>query len=86
MVVRVEGTAPAAGSSPGAVAAGARSAVEHFYADAKVQAMGRGPLGFGQLKTRDAQTGVQTTTRYRHDFPFTGMRPPPRSGRPPAGC
>ncbi len=29
--------------------------------------------GFGQLKTRDAQTGVQTTTRYRHDFPFTGM-------------
>ena len=69
----MSGTAPAAGSAPGGVAADAASKVEHFYADAKVQAMGRGPLGFGQLKTRDAQTGVETTTRYRHDFPFTGM-------------
>ncbi|MYF10633.1 MAG: hypothetical protein F4229_06560, partial [Gammaproteobacteria bacterium] len=73
VVTRVEGTAPAAGTAPGNVAAGAKSAVEHFYADAKVQAMGRGPLGFGQLKTKDMQTGVETTTRYRHDFPFTGM-------------
>ena len=73
VVTRVEGTAPAAGTVPGNVAAGAKSAVEHFYADAKVQAMGRGPLGFGQLKTKDMQTGVETTTRYRHDFPFTGM-------------
>ena len=73
VVTRVEGTAPAAGAAPGSVATTATSAVEHFYADAKVQAMGRGPLGFGQLKTRDVQTGVETTTRYRHDFPFTGM-------------
>ena len=73
VVTRVEGTAPAAGAAPGSVDADATSAVEHFYADAKVQAMGRGPLGFGQLKTRDLQTGVETTTRYRHDFPFTGM-------------
>ena len=73
VVTRVEGTAPAAGATPGNVATGATSAVEHFYADAKVQAMGRGPLGFGQLKTKDMQTGVETTTRYRHDFPFTGL-------------
>ena len=73
VVTRAEGTAPAAGAAPGSVDANAASAVEHFYADAKVQAMGRGPLGFGQLKTRDLQTGVETTTRYRHDFPFTGM-------------
>ncbi len=73
VVTEVSGTAPAAGASPGKVAADAASKVEHFYADAKVQAMGRGPLGFGQLKTRDAQTGVEATTRYRHDFPFTGM-------------
>ena len=73
VVTRVEGTAPAAGAAPGNVATGATSAVEHFYADAKVQAMGRGPLGFGQLKTKDMQTGVETTTRYRHDFPFTGL-------------
>ena len=73
VVTEVSGTAPAAGSAPGGVAVDALSKVEHFYADAKVQAMGRGPLGFGQLKTRDAQTGVEATTRYRHDFPFTGM-------------
>ena len=73
VVTEVSGTAPAAGTAPGGVATDAVSKVEHFYADAKVQAMGRGPLGFGQLKTRDAQTGVETTTRYRHDFPFTGM-------------
>ena len=73
VVTEVSGTAPAAGAAPGGVATDAVSKVEHFYADAKVQAMGRGPLGFGQLKTRDAQTGVEATTRYRHDFPFTGM-------------
>ena len=35
--------------------------------------MGRGLLGFGQLMTKDTQTGVETTTAYRHDFPFTGL-------------
>ena len=82
VVTRVEGTAPAAGAAPGSVATTATSAVEHFYADAKVQAMGRGPLGFGQLKTRDVQTGVETTTRYRHDFPFTGMPVATRAALP----
>ena len=73
VVTRVDSSAPKAGSAPGAVDANATSAIEYFYAEAKVQAMGRGLLGFQQLKTKDMQTAVETTTTYRQDFPFTGM-------------
>ena len=66
-------SAPRAGSAPGAVDTAATSAVEYYYAEAKVQAMGRGLLGFQQLKTRDLQTLIETTTSYRQDFPFTGL-------------
>ena len=73
VVTRVASSAPRAGSAPGAVDTAATSAVEYYYAEAKVQAMGRGLLGFQQLKTRDLQTLVETTTSYRQDFPFTGL-------------
>ena len=73
VVTRIDSSAPRAGAAPGAVASAATSAVEYYYADAKVQAMGRGLLGFGQLRTVDQQTDVETTTAYRHDFPFTGL-------------
>ena len=73
VVTRVDSSAPKAGSAPGTVDANATSAIEYFYAEAKVQAMGRGLLGFQQLKTKDMQTAVETTTTYRQDFPFTGM-------------
>ena len=56
VVTRVDSSAPKAGSAPGAVDANATSAIEYFYAEAKVQAMGRGLLGFQQLKTKDMQT------------------------------
>ena len=82
VVTRVQSSAPAAGASPGRVDDSATSAIEYFYADAKVQAMGRGLLGFGQLKTRDPQTDVETTTAYRHDFPFTGLPVSTRSELP----
>ena len=82
VVTRVQSSAPAAGASPDRVDDSATSAIEYFYADAKVQAMGRGLLGFGQLKTRDPQTDVETTTAYRHDFPFTGLPVSTRSELP----
>ena len=50
----------------------ATSAIRYYYGEAKLQAMGRGFLGFQRLSTVDEQTGVTTTTRYRQDFPFIG--------------
>ena len=43
-----------------------------MYAQGKVQAAGRGLLGFKALTTVDLQTGVRTTTTYRQDFPYSG--------------
>lgn len=72
LVTRVESTAPRAGATAGAVKADARSAIEYFYGNAKIQAAGRGMLGFAHLKTVDKQSGVQTVTAYRQDFPYLG--------------
>ncbi|MCX2783662.1 PQQ-binding-like beta-propeller repeat protein [Microbulbifer thermotolerans] len=66
VVTRVDSSAPTATDSS------AKSAVSYYYAQAKIQAGGRGMLGFEKLTTVDEQTGVQTTTSYRQDFPFLG--------------
>jgi RHS repeat-associated protein len=50
----------------------ATSKVEYFYGEAKMQAAGRGFLGFARIKTFDVQSGVNTVTNYRQDFPFSG--------------
>ncbi|WP_406828404.1 RHS repeat-associated core domain-containing protein [Microbulbifer sp. ARAS458-1] len=50
----------------------ATSEISYFYAQAKIQAGGRGLLGFEELRTVDEQTGVETITSYRQDFPFQG--------------
>ncbi len=60
-------------SAPTAASASALSRVEHHYAGAKLQAGGRGSLGFGEVITYDPQSGVRTNTRYRQDFPFIGL-------------
>ena len=67
VVVRVDSSAPVAG------AAGARSGVGYVYERGKVQAAGRGLLGFRALTTVDLQSGVRTTTTYRQDFPYIGL-------------
>lgn len=72
VVIAVESSAPAAGTSPASVNQDAMSRVDYFYGEAKMQASGRGFLGFAKLKTIDAQTGVTTLTTYRQDFPFIG--------------
>ncbi|MBB3063009.1 RHS repeat-associated core domain-containing protein, partial [Microbulbifer rhizosphaerae] len=66
VVTRMDGSAPVAGD------ASAKSAISYHYAQAKLQAGGRGLLGFEKLRTVDEQTGVETITTYRQDFPFQG--------------
>ncbi len=74
VVTDVVGSAPAAVlASPGSVTTAATSALEYHYYEAKVQAAGRGFLGFQQLKTVDTIANVKTTTQYRQDWPFTGL-------------
>ncbi|HTD06251.1 RHS repeat-associated core domain-containing protein [Undibacterium sp.] len=51
----------------------AERTVSYRYQDAAIDRTGRGSLGFGIVSSSDEQTGVVTTTRYRQDFPFTGM-------------
>lgn len=74
VVTDVVGSAPSAIlGSPGTVNTTATSALEYHYYEAKVQAAGRGFLGFQQLKTVDTIANVKTTTRYRQDWPYTGL-------------
>ncbi|WP_444910107.1 FG-GAP-like repeat-containing protein [Microbulbifer sp. TRSA005] len=73
LVSKVESSAPAAGVNPGAVNRSATSSVSYHYHQMKLQAAGRGMLGFQKVSTTDNQTGVVTETTYRQDFPFIGM-------------
>ncbi|WP_448245172.1 FG-GAP-like repeat-containing protein [Pseudoxanthomonas mexicana] len=66
----------AASSSAEGGSASARARVHYRYAGAKVQAGGRGFLGFREITTIDGnQTGghVVTTTSYAQNFPFIGV-------------
>ncbi|WP_185233703.1 SpvB/TcaC N-terminal domain-containing protein [Teredinibacter franksiae] len=60
-------------SSPTAADTEATAGVAYFYHHLRVQAGGRGMLGFEKLATVDLQTGTRTTTQYRQDWPFIGM-------------
>ena len=51
----------------------ALSMTEYHYVGGKIQAGGRGFLGFAEVIAYDPQNGIRTNTRYRQDFPFTGM-------------
>ena len=74
VVTDVESSAPAAhNSNPGQVDNSATSSISYHYGEAKIQAMGRGMLGFKTLTTIDNQTAVTTRTTYRQDFPFIGQ-------------
>ncbi|WP_282611404.1 toxin TcdB middle/N-terminal domain-containing protein, partial [Pelagibius sp. Alg239-R121] len=47
--------------------------INYTYAGAKVDAQGRGFLGFRTVTARDEQTGILTTTTYNQTYPFTGQ-------------
>ena len=67
VVTRVDSSAPTAADAT------AKSGIGYVYERGKVQAAGRGMLGFRALTTVDLQTGVRTTTTYRQDFPYIGL-------------
>ena len=73
VVTQVTDDAPAAGLTPENVNLNATSSIAYHYGEAKVQAAGRGFLGFQTLTTIDEQSQISTTTRYRQDWPFIGM-------------
>lgn len=54
-------------------APGATSESLYHYVGAKLQAGGRGFLGFAEVVEFDPQNSLRTNTRYRQDFPFTGQ-------------
>ena len=77
VVKKVTGSAPgwklaSTGTSGNSNNVGATSSISYRYGEAKIQASGRGFLGFERLKTIDEQTNVTTTTQYRQDFPYIG--------------
>lgn len=52
--------------------AGGHFSVGLEYADALVDSLGRGFLGFGSVRSTDSRTGLVTETVYRQDFPYIG--------------
>lgn len=46
--------------------------VSYRYAGARIQAGGRGFLGFAWVYSEDQQTRIGTSTEYRQDFPYAG--------------
>jgi RHS repeat-associated protein len=73
VVTDVREDAPSAGVAPGSVNNDTSNSISYEYREAKLQAAGRGFLGFKQLTTIDNKSGVRTTTSYRQDWPFTGI-------------
>ncbi|MGG7607027.1 NBR1-Ig-like domain-containing protein [Massilia sp. BKSP1R2A-1] len=43
------------------------------YVNEAIDMHGRGSLGFAEVKETDEQSGINITTRYRQQWPFTGM-------------
>ena len=84
VVQSVSTSAPAAGTRPGNISRTATSTVSYEYAGARVQAGGRGWLGFKSITSVDGQTGLQTTSVYEQRFPYTG-RPKSTEVRSSAG-
>ena len=66
VVSYVKSSAPTFGSP------GDQSIVRYRYAGLKVQAGGRGSLGFRRVSTLDLQTNVEIDTWYNQEFPLTG--------------
>jgi len=67
VVSKVSRSAPVYGN------AAALSSTEYHYVGAKLQAGGRGLLGFAEIIVYDPQLQISTNTRYRQDFPYTGL-------------
>jgi RHS repeat-associated protein len=74
VVSSVNSTAPTANNAnPNQVNYSATATVSYQYAGLKMQASGRGSLGFASITTTDPQSNVVTTTTYNQAFPFIGQ-------------
>lgn len=72
VVTDVESRRPTA-VMPGVTNQNDKGIISYYYANAKLQAAGRGMLGFEKVKSLSHDTNILTTTHYRQDFPFIGM-------------
>lgn len=73
VVTRIESSSPTADLTvQDSVDYNAKISVEYTYYEAKIQAGGRGYLGFNKIESFDQQTGIKKATSYRQDFPFIG--------------
>lgn len=72
VVTSVESAVPVASETVAGDISVIQNRVDYYYRNLRMQAAGRGLLGFEYLTTVDAQTGVSTQTRYRQDWPYVG--------------
>ncbi len=74
VVTDVEVSAPGANtSSPGYVDTASTAKLSYYYGQAKMQAGGRGFLGFRYFTVVNRETGTRTETEYRQDWPYIGQ-------------
>ena len=59
-------------SAPTTASANNKVSVSYWYYQARIQAGGRGFLGFKKLITRDLQSGILTETQYEQGWPYNG--------------
>ncbi len=60
-------------SAPTQASPNTMAEVEFHYLGARLQAGGRGFLGFAEVISWDPNTALRSHTRYRQDFPFSGQ-------------
>lgn len=73
VVTDVEVTAPSGNrNSPQLIDSSATAKLSYYYSHAKMQAGGRGFLGFRYFTVVNRETGIRTETEYRQDWPYIG--------------
>lgn len=73
VVTDVETTAPSGSVlSPNNVVNNSTAKLSYHYGHAKMQAGGRGFLGFKYFTVINGETGIRTETEYRQDWPYIG--------------
>ncbi len=60
-------------SAPTFNSSSSMSDTEYHYVGARLQAGGRGFLGFAEVIQWSPDSGIRSNTRYRQDFPYTGL-------------
>ena len=73
VVTRTERDSPAGGGLPRNVDLSAKSVFEYDYYKGRTQPGGRGFLGYESFERTELDTGMRSRTKFRQDFPFTGL-------------